>query len=431
MDDDKFDAIVVGAGPAGSAAALTMAKAGMNVVMFERGQQPGAKNVMGGVLFREATEAVFGKFWEDAPVERPVVEQRLWMLGKESVVSAGFKSEALAHEPYNAFTVLRAKLDPYLAQKAEEAGALLIAETQVTDLIWQDGKIAGVRTGREGDLYADVVLMAEGINAFASVRAGLRKDYTMENAALAVKEIHALPENVINERFNVGSGEGVTILVTGEFSHNMMGSGWIYTNKDSVSVGFGAIVSHMVETRARPNDLIEELKAHPAVRPLLAGSEIKEFSAHLIPEVKFDEMPRPYGDGYMLLGDTAGFVNFLYQEGSNMAITSGKLAGETAIAARARGDFSAATLSLYEQKLQQSYILKDLYDLRNAPGFFRSHREFFGVYPRILNSAAREFLSVDAAPKKQKRGDILRLVRNNRPLWRIGKDFIEAALAFR
>ncbi|GAC1508910.1 MAG: FAD-dependent oxidoreductase [Chloroflexota bacterium] len=431
MDDDKFDAIVVGAGPAGSAAALTMAKAGMNVVMFERGQQPGAKNVMGGVLFREATEAVFGKFWEDAPVERPVVEQRLWMLGKESVVSAGFKSEAFAHEPYNAFTVLRAKLDPYLAQKAEEAGALLIAETQVTDLIWQDGKIAGVRTGREGDLYADVVLMAEGINAFASVRAGLRKDYTMENAALAVKEIHALPENVINERFNVGSGEGVTILVTGEFSHNMMGSGWIYTNKDSVSVGFGAIVSHMVETRARPNDLIEELKAHPAVRPLLAGSEIKEFSAHLIPEVKFDEMPRPYGDGYMLLGDTAGFVNFLYQEGSNMAITSGKLAGETAIAARARGDFSAATLSLYEQKLQQSYILKDLYDLRNAPGFFRSHREFFGVYPRILNSAAREFLSVDAAPKKQKRGDILRLVRNNRPLWRIGKDFIEAALAFR
>jgi len=186
MDDEKFDAIVVGAGPAGSAAALTMARAGMNVVMIERGDQPGSKNVMGGVLFREATEAVFGEFWEDGPVERPVIEQRLWVLGNNSVVTAGFRTAEYGQPPYNAFTVLRAKLDPYLARKAEEAGAVLVAETQVTDLISQNGKIVGVRTGREGDLYADVVLMAEGINAFASVKAGLRKDYTMDNAALAV-----------------------------------------------------------------------------------------------------------------------------------------------------------------------------------------------------------------------------------------------------
>lgn len=431
MDDEKFDAIVVGAGPAGSAAALTMARAGMNVAMFERGRQPGAKNVMGGVLFREATEAVFGRFWEDAPVERPVVEQRLWILGRDSAVTAGYRGEEFGREPYNAFTVLRAKLDPYFAQKAEEAGAFLVPETQVTDLIWDGNKIAGVRTGREGDLYADVVLMAEGINAFASVKAGLRKDYTMNNAALAVKEVHALPESVINDRFNVGSDEGVTILVAGEFSHGMMGSGWIYTNRDTISLGFGAIVSHLVETKIRPNDLMEEFKAHPAVRPLIQGSEIKEYSAHLIPEVRYDEMPRPYGDGYMLLGDTAGFVNFLYQEGSNMAITSGKLAGETAIVARDRGDFSTTSLSLYQQKLQDSFILKDLYDLRRAPAFFRTHREFFGVYPRILNEAAREFLTVDNAPKKQKRGDIARLIRRNRPLWRVGKDMLEAVLAFR
>ncbi|PZS06488.1 MAG: FAD-dependent oxidoreductase, partial [Chloroflexi bacterium] len=212
MDDEKFDAIVVGAGPAGSAAALTMAKAGLSVAMFERGNQPGAKNVMGGVLFREATEDVFGPFWEEGPVERPVVEQRLWMLGKDSVVTAGFRSAAFAAPPYNAFTVLRARLDPYFAAKAEEAGAFLVPETQVTDLIWDNGKIAGVRTGREGDLYADVVLMAEGINAFAAVKAGLRRDYTMENAALAVKEVHALPPEVIDERFNVRDNEGVTIL---------------------------------------------------------------------------------------------------------------------------------------------------------------------------------------------------------------------------
>lgn len=210
-----------------------------------------------------------------------------------------------------------------------------------------------------------------------------------------------------------------------------MGSGWIYTNKDTISLGFGAIVSHMVETRARPNDLIEELKAHPAVRPLIEGSEIKEYSAHLIPEVKYDELPRPYGDGYMLLGDTAGFVNFLYQEGSNMAMTSGKLAGETAIAAKERGDFSAATLSLYEQKLNGSFIMQDLRDLRNAPGFFRTHREFFGLYPRMLNQAAKDFLTVDETPKKRRRSEIFQMVRDRRPLWRIGKDMLDAARAFR
>jgi len=431
VEDEKFDAIVVGAGPAGSAAALTMARAGMSVVMFERGAQPGTKNMMGGVMFREATEAVFGKFWEAGVVERPVIEQRLWMLGQESAVQAGFRTEAFARAPYNAFTVLRARTDPYFASLAEEAGAYLINETQVTDLLSRDGKIVGVRTGREGDLFADVVLDAEGVNAFAAVKAGLRKDYTMEDSALAVKEVHALPREVINERFNVSDDEGVTILILGEFSREMMASGFIYTNKDTLSVGVGAITSHMVETKTRPHDLIEAMKAHPAVKPLLRGSEIKEYMAHLIPEVKFAELPRPYGDGYMLLGDAAGFVNFMYQEGSNLAITSGKLAGETAIAAHQQGDYSAEALSLYQRKLEDSFVLKDLKDLRNAPGFFRSHREFFGTYPRILNQAAEELLTVDNLSKRARRSEIFRMVRRHRPLWRIGRDVLEGILAFR
>jgi electron transfer flavoprotein-quinone oxidoreductase len=431
VEDEKFDAIVIGAGPAGSAAALTMARAGMNVVMFERGTQPGAKNMMGGVIFREPTEAVFGKFWEEGPVERPVVEQRMWMLSADSAVSAGFRSSKFSEPPYNAFTVLRANLDPWFAKQAEDAGAYLIPETQVTDIIWDSGKVVGVRTGREGDLFADLVLDAEGVNPWAAVKGGLRPDFTMEDSALAVKEVHALPRETINQRFNIGDAQGVTILLVGEFSHGTMGSGFIYTNKDSLSVGFGAITSHLVRGRLSANDLLEEMKAHPAVAPLLEGSELKEYLGHLIPEVRYEELPRPYGNGYMLLGDAAGFVNFMFQEGSNLAITSGKLAGETAIAAKERGDFSAESLALYQQKLDSSFVMKDLRDLRKAPSFFRSHRECFDLYPRILNQAAADFLTVDETSKKGRRNDIIRMVRRNRPLWRIGLDMLDAVRALR
>jgi electron transfer flavoprotein-quinone oxidoreductase len=163
---------------------------------------------------------------------------------------------------------------------------------------------------------------------------------------------------------------------------------------------------------------------------LLEGSEIKEYLAHLIPEVRYEELPRPYGDGYLLLGDAAGFVNFLYQEGSNLAITSGKLAGETVIAAKERGDFSEESLAEYQRKLENSFVLKDLRDLRNAPGFFRTHREFFGVYPRMLNQAAKDFLTVDELSKKERRKEIFRMLLRHRPFWRVGRDMIDAVRAF-
>ena len=422
-EGEKFDAIVVGGGPAGCAAAYTMAKAGMEVVILERGDYPGSKNVWGGVLFRDATAEVYPNFWEEAPLERPVIDTRMWMLGQDSVVTAGVRSETWANPPYNAFTAMRAKLDPWFAKKAEEAGAYLIPETQVTECIFDNGKVVGVRTGREeGDLFADVVLMAEGVNCFATVKSGLRQDYTMENSALAVKEILSLPEQTINDRFNVDSEHGATILCIGEFSRGTMGSGFIYTNKDSLSIGIGAITEQLSAAKVQPNDLLEEMKAHPAVSQLIAGAETKEYSAHLIPEMKFENLPRPYGHGYMLLGDSAGLVNFMFQEGANLAIMSGKFAGEAAIEAKKHGDYSADALSVYQKKLASSFVIKDLKTLRKMPSFFRSHRQFFETYPRMVNHMAVDMMTVDGTAKIDKGKALFKTLRTERGLGGLARD---------
>lgn len=145
---EKFDVIVVGAGPAGISCSYELAKAGVNVLLIERGEYPGSKNVMGGVLYRKMMEDVIPEFWKEAPLERPIVEQRFMMMDKESAVTVGYKGMEWGQEPYNNFTVLRAKFDQWFAGKAVEQGALLVNETVVLECIVEDGKVVGVRTDR-------------------------------------------------------------------------------------------------------------------------------------------------------------------------------------------------------------------------------------------------------------------------------------------
>ncbi|HEV8354057.1 MAG TPA: FAD-dependent oxidoreductase [bacterium] len=422
-EQEKFDAIVVGAGPAGSAAAYTMAKAGLTVVLLERGEYPGAKNVMGGVMYGTMLADIIPDFTRDAPIERVIVEERLWIATDDSAVSIGQKTAHGSVVP-NAFTVLRAHFDRWFAAKAEEAGALLVPATVVEDVIFDGDRIVGVRTGREeGDLYADVVVICDGVHSFLAKKARLQtRDIAPHEVALAFKEIITLPAQTIEERFNVGPGEGVTIEIYGSVTQGMGGYAFIYTNRESLSVGAGALISHLMRTKITPNDVLEQLKSHPLVKPLIAGGQTVEYLAHAIPEGGYKAMPRLYGSGVLIAGDAAMMVNGLHREGSNLAMTAGRSAGETVIEARARGDFSAEALSVYQARLENSFVLKDLKKYQHLPEFVDQHPELLQIYPRLVNRAVHEMLTVDGTPKREKQRRIWRDVRSQRSLWNLLKD---------
>ena len=136
---EKFDSVVVGAGPAGIAAAYTMAKAGLNVLVLEKGEKPGAKNMFGGVIFRHHTEKIAPEFWKTAPIERHVVEYQYWFMTKESHLLISHRNQKF-NKTYNAFTVHRAKFDPWFAKLAEDAGAVIINRTTVDGVIKENGR---------------------------------------------------------------------------------------------------------------------------------------------------------------------------------------------------------------------------------------------------------------------------------------------------
>ncbi|MDM5328149.1 FAD-dependent oxidoreductase [Neobacillus sp. CF12] len=424
---EKFDVIVVGAGPAGTSCALVCAQKGLNVLLIERGEYPGSKNVMGGVLYRKQMEELIPEFWKEAPLERPVIEQRFWMMDKESVVQFGYKGLEWGVEPYNNFTVLRAQFDQWFAKKAVEAGALLINETVVTECIVENGKVIGVRTDRpNGEVYADVVVLADGVNSLLSKQLGFHKEFRPDEVALTVMEVINLPKEKINDRFNLEDNQGCTIEIFGDSTKGNLGTAFLYTNKDSLNIGVGTTLSSMIKAKLKPYDLLDYLKTHPMVKPMLAGGESAEYLAHLIPEGGYRSVPKVAGNGVLVVGDAAQLVNAIHREGSNMAMHSGLLAAETVIEAKYRGDYSESSLNLYRRKLYDSFIIKDLEKYKDATHTFENNPQYFKEYVPMMNKAMSKFFTVDGTPKREKQKEIMKSVTAERGTIKVIQDIYRA-----
>jgi electron transfer flavoprotein-quinone oxidoreductase len=371
------DVIVVGAGPAGSCAAIAAAQAGKRVVLIERGPFPGSKNMYGGVIYPRILDELIPGWFEHAPIQRWVVRRSTMLLSDTGALNIDYRSNAWGQAPYNGATAYRPDFDNWLAQQAVAAGAELICSTTVTGLLRDpQGRITGIKTDRpDGDLTASVVIACDGVNSFIAKEAGLYKNVDASNYTLGVKETLSLPKSVIDERFGVRDNQGVDIEILGGTS-GVNGGGFIYTNLDTIALGVVLKLPKLSAQKKRPEEIIAELKRHPAIAPLIEGAEVIEYSAHVIPEAGLDMMPKMAADGLLVAGDAAALclAAGIWLEGVNFAMASGMYAGQSAAQAITAGDTTASGLRSYTKKLNETFVLKDHKKLRKIPHLVLSDR---------------------------------------------------------
>ncbi|MGC9071392.1 MAG: FAD-dependent oxidoreductase [Acidilobus sp.] len=359
----KFDVVVVGAGPAGSAAAYLLAKKGFKTLLVDRGRGLGDKELFGGRVYAQPLRDVWPELDKEAPIQRWVTRERISLIAGQDAVTVEYKTPSR-----KSFTALLPQLVSWMSRKAEQAGAVFVNEVTVDELVIKDGKVIGVKSG--ADLVeADVVVDAEGANRLLLERAGIVESLKPDHIALGVKEVLRTGTPQIEASFGIGSDEGVAWVVVGDITKGVPGGGFIYTNKDTVSIGLVLHLKHAVNAieegvlAGHVSELLEEFRLHPFFRRLWADATISEYGAHLTIEggLKFSP-PNLVYPGLLITGDAAGLllstgVNY---RGVDYAVYSGKLAAEAVEHARDHGGLTYENLKAYEEKLRSSFVYREL-----------------------------------------------------------------------
>ncbi len=403
---DEFDAIVVGAGMAGCAAAIRLAQGGANVLLLERGSEPGAKNLSGGVLWGHDLDRIVPDWRREMPLERHLVRKRFGFLTADDSVAFDFEDASWRKEPYAAHTVLRARTDAWLAKQAEAAGATVVASVPVDSLLWDGSRAKGVVQAGE-PMTAPVTILADGANSRLALGTPIRPASRLAGEAteLGIKEVYRLDASVLEERFGLEPGEGhAEEWVAGIFPPGVMAGGFLYTNRDTISLGLIVNVASLLGKGVYAHDMVERFKQHPAILRRLRGGELVEYGAKLISSGWASRPSAFHGDGWMVAGDAAGFVfaNGIVIQGMNYAVRSGLEAAETALAAKAAGGASPSRLREYDRRLEASGILADF---REFAGMDRVkwNPRMYTAYPRFAGALFHALMTESGKPKRHLR----------------------------
>lgn len=394
MSEDVFDAIIVGAGLAGTTAALVLAQQGANVLLIERGNSAGSKNVTGGRMYAHSLERILPGFAENAPVERVIVRERLSFLTQTRAMTIDYHNGDERNPAEVSYSVLRSKFDAWLMEQAENAGAQCITGIRVDKLVVENGKVVGVEA--DGDvLEAKTVILADGVNSLLAEQLGMCKPVAAENVAVGVKELIELPKEVLQNRFNVQGNEGVAWLFAGAPTDGLMGGGFLYTNETTVSLGLVCGLHHLKEAKKSVPQMLEDFKQHPAVAPLIEGGKMLEYAAHVVPEAGLKMQSELVRDGALIAGDAAGMcMNLGFTiRGMDLAIASGEAAAKTVLSAMQRNDFSKQSLNEYLTLLEAG-PLRDMKMYQKMPAFLDNPR-MFTQYPEMAVGIASDLFTVN------------------------------------
>lgn len=394
-----FDAIVVGAGCAGSVAAYELAKAGKSVLVIERGNYAGAKNMTGGRIYSHALKEVFPGFESSAPLERKIVHESISFMAPDANFTVDFSSEDMKSQGRDSYSVLRGPFDQWLAEQAEDAGAEFIFGIAVEGLIKEGGRVTGVHAGGD-EITAEVVLLCDGVNSLLTEEAvGFRRP-AAHTMAVGIKQVIELPPSVIEDRMLAGEGEGKAWLFVGDATHGHLGGGFMYSNKESISLGLVATISDLMRAETPVYQMLEDFKAHPAVAPLIKGGKVVEHSGHMVPEGGLKMMPELTGDGVLLAGESAMMcVNLGYQvRGMDFAVAAGMHAGRCAASAIDKGDTSKQGLRSYVDALEGCFVMKDLRRFSEFPNFMETTEHLYKGYPELVRNIMNKMFVVDGSP---------------------------------
>lgn len=277
---EKYDVVIVGGGSSGLAALKQLSKLGKQAILLEAGNKIGSKNISGGILYSKKpkkgkvtnVEDLYDNFLEDAPFERKITKYILHSTSKDKIYSMDLTA---AHDYQSNFgcTVLMNKLNFWFAKQATEAsqkfGGGIIPGVHVKSITWNDNGRAIIHTDELDDFEVKAIIAADGVNSEIAEMVEARSKFTPTQLYQGVKVIIKLPEKIINERFDVASGEGAAHLFAGDVTLNHIGGGFLYTNHDTLSIGAVYHFDSLLKNPIEPYTLIDALLNNPMVSELI------------------------------------------------------------------------------------------------------------------------------------------------------------------
>jgi electron transfer flavoprotein-quinone oxidoreductase len=395
-DHEHYEAVVVGAGPGGAAAAAVLARNGVETLVLERGAEAGSKNVSGGLLYAEESapytlDDLFPDLREEA-TERPVTENYLHAVSGRDVATLDL-DDVHEHDTAWCDSVLRRHMDSWLADRVHEvtreAGGGLLTDVRVNGLLREGGDVVGVTCDELDPIRADLVVAADGVNSELARDAGLMDWDEPDEWFQGVKAVVDMDPDAIDDRFDVGSDEGVAHLFSGDLFEDVRGGGFLYTNEDSLSIGTVFHLDSLVAEEAEPHELLDALLTHPLLAGWLRNEyDEREYAAKLVPDSKKVAHEEPYRDRLVLVGDAAGQMQAQGPiiKGMNHAVTAGALAADAFAVTRGNADPEAAGRR-YAKLLEDSGTMDKLrprrYELSRTVG---ERDDVTGVVERVLDS---------------------------------------------